>query len=96
MILSKEEKAKALAMVIELIKRELKITVEIPTVSGISPRCVNDNERYCTMRYSSERGFEVSTVGTWVSPSEAVEYGAKLLNIAEACRKLNQLYTPLK
>lgn len=92
MIPSQKEKEVLLAELIERIKKELNITIEIPRVSGISPRCINDSEKFCIMRFNHETGFQLSTSGTWVSPSEAVEYATKLLNIAKAAKELNQLY----
>ena len=92
MIPSEKENEVLLENLIEKIKKELNITVEIPKVSGISPRCINDDERFCTMRFNHETGFQLSTSGNWLSPSEAVEYATKLLNIAKAVKELNKLY----
>ena len=95
MILNKEQRAIALAQLIEEIKVKHNITIEIPTVSGIMPRACNDSEKFCSLRYDSDRGFEISTSGSWVTPNEAVQYATKLLNLSAVAVKLNQLYKPL-
>jgi len=95
MILSKEEKATMLAEFIKEIKEMHNIEVELPTVSGISPRVSNGSDMYCWLRYSTEMGFNIGTSGMWISHIDAHRYAMKLNSLADIVNKLNVLYKPL-
>jgi len=80
----------SLEQYIETIKDVIEI--EIPKVSGISPRVVNKNITYATLNYSSTAGFYINTSGNHLDHEGANKMSSKLIILAAICENLNKLY----
>lgn len=95
MIYSAEEKAVKLKEFIESIKDI--VVIEIPTVSGLTPRITNVSSIYVDLCYNSASGFLLSTSGRRIEDyKEAQEFSKKLLQIADIAKTLNSLYKKIK
>ena len=89
------KKQKLLEYIEYLNKFNDDVKIEIPTVSGLTPYIINKSEKYATLRYDSEMGFNIGTSGTWINSEQAKEYSEKLLRLSKIADTLNKLYVPL-
>jgi hypothetical protein len=68
------------------------IVITLPKVSGINIDINNISDEFASLRYRYDKGFYVSTCGSWYSPEEAKEYADKLTFLSRVAEKLTELY----
>ena len=74
-----------------------RVSIEIPTVSGLSPYFTNQEFKYLSLAHNSSFGnFYISTKGVWADSVTAIDYSNELIEASKIVSELNRLYKPLK